>query len=446
MPKPIICLAEALRQYSEEFRACFSRRQFQYFVTILLALIECQERRTLSALLRTASPRLTLSGLSRFMGRWHWSPQDLATVWLTRFRNRVAPLVEAEHNRLKTTSTQPTKRGRPAATVVTGFLSLDDSVHYKPRGKKMGGLGKHYSNCEKRSVTGHCLFGAVYQVMQERCPLLPRLYCQKATCLKEGRPFLSKIDLAVQTVMEFESAAGTKTHVLVDSWYHCAKLRKATRQKGYDLSGGLKSNRLMRVRVQNEVEVAGSESAAQVEWKSLKDYATGLTHSDWQELWWSGMRGGEAIYAHTLRTKVSKLGATLVVLTKPKLDSPVSQVRYWGSTLLQADAQNVLDCLAKRWAVEVFFEDAKDLLGSDHYQVMRAEAVERFWALIALVGSFLDERRALLSQGDGAGKPHSWGESRVELQAEHRINLLKWLQVQFRENVAVEDLASYLAA
>lgn len=439
MPKPIICLADALRQFSEEFRSCFSRRQFQYFVTILLALIECQERRTLSALLRTASPRLSLSGLSRFMGRWHWSPQALSTIWLTRFRLRVAPLVEAEHLRLKTTSTQPTKRGRPAKTVVTGFLSLDDSVHHKPRGEKMGGLGKHYSNCEKRLVMGHCLFGGVYQVLQERCPLLPRLYCQKATCQEEGRPFLSKIELAVQTIMDFESAEQTQTHVLVDSWYHCAKLRKATRQKGFELSGGLKSNRLIRVKVQ----VAGAP--AQLEWQVLKEYAAGLGPDDWQELWWSGMRGGQAIYAHTVRTKVSKLGATLVVLTKPTLDSPVSQVRYWGSTLLKADAQTVLDCLAKRWAVEVFFEDAKDLLGSDHYQVMRAEAVERFWALIALVGSFLDERRALMSQLE-AGKPHSWGESRGQIQSEHRINLLRWLQKQFRDTVAVEDLAVYLAA
>src|SRR4051812_16836387 len=107
MPKPIICLAEALRQYTEEFRTCFSRRQFQCFVTILLALIECQERRTLSALLRTASPRLTLSSLSRFMGRWRWSPQALSAIWLTRFRNRIAPLVEAEHLRLKTTQLTP---------------------------------------------------------------------------------------------------------------------------------------------------------------------------------------------------------------------------------------------------------------------------------------------------------------------------------------------------
>lgn len=437
MPKPIICLSAALSQYAQVFRSCFTRRQYQYFVTILLALVECQERRTLSALLRTASPRLSLSGLSRFMGRWNWSSSDLASVWLARFRHRVVGLVQAEHHRLSTA--HPVSRGRPAKTVVTGFLSLDDSVHHKVRGKKMGGMGLRYSNCEKRLVNGHCLFGAVYQLLEQRCPLLPRLYCQKAVCEKEGRPFKSKIDLALETIEAFEPVPYTRTHVLVDSWYHSNKLRKLTRKKGYDLSGALKSNRRMRR------TIIGPDGQSQREWQSLKEYATSLSEADWQLLQWPTMRGGEAIYAHTLRTQVSKLGATRLVLTRPSLAGPISQVRYWGSTLLEAEPQTILDCLAKRWAIEVFFEDAKDLLGSDHYQVMQAEAVERFWALIALLGSFLDEQRAVLAQQTPA-QAHSWGESRCQLQAEHRLNLLKWLQKQFLEGQSVEDLQTYLAA
>jgi hypothetical protein len=35
-------------------------------------------------------------------------------------------------------------------TLVTGFLIFNDSTHHKPKGRKMQGLGKHYSNCEKR--------------------------------------------------------------------------------------------------------------------------------------------------------------------------------------------------------------------------------------------------------------------------------------------------------
>jgi hypothetical protein len=436
MPKPIICLATVLSQYAQEFRACFSKRQYQYFVTILLALIECQDRRTLSALLRTASPKLSLSGLSRFMGRWNWSVQALAKLWLARFAKRVIPLVIAEHARLA--ATRPPKLGRPAQTVVTGFLSLDDSLHYKPRGQKMGGLGKHYSNCEKRVVTGHCLFGALYEVLEQRCPLLPRMYCQKAVCEAQARPFLSKIQLAVQTILDFEPVAQTQTHVLVDSWYHCQQLRKATRQKGYHLSGGLKANRKMRL--------VGADG--QLSWIALNAYAAKLEAADWQLCQWpsksQSQSGQEPIYVHAVRSKVSKLGATLVILTKPTLTSSVAQVRYWGSTLVSAEPQVVLNCLAKRWAVEVFFEDAKDLLGSDHYQLQRSQAIERFWALIALVGSFLDEQRALLSEKDKIS--HSWGEGRSHIQAEHRLNLLKWLQQQFQEGQSVEALNLYLAA
>jgi hypothetical protein len=193
MPKPIIGLSAALSQYAQVFRTCFTRRQYHYFVTILLALVECQDRRTLSALLRTASPKLSLSGLSRFMGRWNWSSSALASLWLARFRHRVVGLVQAEHQRLS--AARPVSRGRPAKTVVTGFLSLDDAVHHKGPGKKMGGMGLHYSNCEKRLVNGHCLFAAVYQVLEQRCPLLPRLYCQKAVCEKERKGGLSKAKL-----------------------------------------------------------------------------------------------------------------------------------------------------------------------------------------------------------------------------------------------------------
>jgi hypothetical protein len=43
MPKPIVCLSEQLCQYLEAFRPCFSKRQWKYFVTVLLGLVECEE-------------------------------------------------------------------------------------------------------------------------------------------------------------------------------------------------------------------------------------------------------------------------------------------------------------------------------------------------------------------------------------------------------------------
>jgi hypothetical protein len=118
-------------------------------VTVLIGLVECEERRTLTSLRRKAGDKPSLSGLSRFMGRWPWSAEQLSQIWLDHFRRDLAPQVITEHARQRTL--RPLAVGRPKPTVVTGYLSLDDSVHYKPKGKKMGGLGKHYSGCEKKS-------------------------------------------------------------------------------------------------------------------------------------------------------------------------------------------------------------------------------------------------------------------------------------------------------
>lgn len=273
MPKPIICLSAPLRQFAEAFRHCFSQRQWKYFVTVRLGLVECEERRTLSGLLRLVGERISLSGLSRFLSRWPWSPQAVAETWLARFRQQMEPPVQAEHTRQRTE--RPMRRGRPKATVVTGYLILDDSVHTKPKGRKMGGLGWHYSATEKRVVKGHCLFGGLYLLLGRECPLPPRLYRQKEVCEREGVPFQSKVEMAVEEIERFEPVPHTHTHLLLDSWYHCRRVRRAAQQRGWETSGGLKGNRKMRLRED------GSRR-----WVSLADYAATLGPDEWGEANW----------------------------------------------------------------------------------------------------------------------------------------------------------------
>ncbi len=62
MPKPIVCLSEQLRQYLEAFRPCFSKRQWKYFVTALLGLFECEERKVMTRLPKVVGGRISLSG------------------------------------------------------------------------------------------------------------------------------------------------------------------------------------------------------------------------------------------------------------------------------------------------------------------------------------------------------------------------------------------------
>lgn len=427
MPKPIVCLSAAVCEFAELFRPCFSRRQWKYFVIVLLGLIECQERRTLKSLLAAVGEKVSLCGLSRFFTRWQWSEAAVAQTWLGRFRDQMQPPVQAEHQRQQ--AEREKRRGRPPATVVTGYLIVDDSISLKVKGRKMQGLGRHYSNTEGRIVTGHCLFSGLYVLLGRRCPLQPRLYRQKAVCEREGVPFLSKIDLAAQEIEQFQPVEGSHTHVLIDSWFHCKKVRRAAHQRGWDVSGGLKSNRVMR-----QIHEDGSRT-----WLALAEYAASLKAADWQEAVWPSQEGGRPVYVHTATTWIRKLGPTLLLITCHDRENPAKSIRYWGSTLLEADAQTVINTLAVRWSIEVLFEDDKDLLGADHYQLMSARAIVRFWTLIACLGYLLDEQKALRSDCS------TWGAVRRALQTEHQHNLLTWLQGQFQAGLLVEQVGAQLA-
>ena len=215
MRVPIICMDGHLRDFVSAFRSCFSKPQHRYFEIVLLALLLCQEAKTLSGLLRQVAVQVTLSGLSRFLATAPWSTAEVAQTWRQRFDTQVTPLVAAEQARQQ--AVQPQRRGRPPLPVVTGYLIGDDSTIHKLRGKKMVGLGKHYSTTAGTQVVGHSLVQLLYVVQGRQCPLEPQLYRQQAVCAAEGVPFRSKIDLVDEQLSIFEPLPGTRTHVLLDS-------------------------------------------------------------------------------------------------------------------------------------------------------------------------------------------------------------------------------------
>lgn len=87
---------------------------------------------------------------------------------------------------------------------MTGYLIFDDSVHIKPKGRKIGGLGKHYSHRKGRVVTGHCMFAGLYVLLGHQCPLQAHMYRSRTVCEQECEPFRSKIDMAVDEIEHFK--------------------------------------------------------------------------------------------------------------------------------------------------------------------------------------------------------------------------------------------------
>jgi DDE superfamily endonuclease len=432
MPQPIICLDEEVRQFAERFRSVFSKPQYQYFVTVLVGLLECDGKRTLSGVLSKVGQPPSLSGLSRFFSEAPWLQEALVVIWLEHFRAEMQPLVQAEREQQR--NLQPKRRGRPKQPLVTGYVIGDDSTMSKPKGRKMEGLGKHHSTTYDQRIVGHSLVQGLYVLLDRRCPLAPQLYRQANVCEAENVAFQSKIELMETLIRECEPVAGTTTHILLDSWY-CAKcLWHAARQRDFLITTGLKSNRWLRV--------PDASAPGGWRWEKLSDYLVGLTAQDYVPLPWP--RSGKMVYVHVVNTSVRKLYRCQVIIVRHSLDAPLSQARYWASSDLEADKKTLLTHISARWDIEVLFGDSQEELGLDHYQLMSAWAILRFWTLAMLAYVFLEEEQQRLRLS--WQRPVTIGEARREIQRRHRRGLLEWLHHQFLSGVHLETLFDVFAA
>ena len=421
MRLPIVCLDQRLRQYLRAFAGCFSQPQYKYFVIILLGLMLCEGSHTLSGLLKQVSSEASLSGASRFMGQAPWQAEDLGQSWQGQFRQEMSGAVAAAQTRWR--RGRKKKRGRPKKTVVTGYLIGDDSTMTKRRGKKMGGLGRHYSGTEKETVTGHSLVGGLYVLLGRRCPLTPQMYRQKSVCEAEGVPFRSKVDIMAAFLLAFEPVAGTLTHVLLDCWYTSKRIWKIARERGFLITSGLRGNRSLRIE--------DPEAAKGWYWQRVDEYAATLLAHQWQRRLWPSQKGDRWVYVHVVSTRIKKLYRCQLVIVRAQWEEDeAEQTRFWASSDLEADVETLLVHIATRWDIEVLFADTKELLGLDQYQLMSATAILRFWTLVMLAYAFLDQERH--RQQQQTGQHVTIGDAWRLVRSTHWCHFIDWLHQKFK--------------
>lgn len=430
MRLPIICLDKRLRHYLEQFRDCFSHPQYKYFVIVLLGLMLRQGSRTLKGLLNQVQTKACLSGLSRFMGQAPWLAEDISRHWQKLFHQEMREKVKTKQMELR--QKQGTRKGRPKKTVVTGYLIGDDSTIAKKRGQKMAGLGRHYSSTEGKSITGHSLVQGLYLLLGRRCPLPPKLYRQKAVCEAEGVTFASKIELMIDFIKTFEPVADSQTHVLLDSWYTAKKVWKAARSRGFLITSGLKCNRSLRIE--------DPDDEKNWWWQRIDEYADSLPDSEWQYVRWPNHTSERWVYVHVVQTRIKKLYRCQLIIVRGQLETgdKKDKIRFWASSDLKADIQTLLKHIATRWDIEVLFADTKEILGLDHYQLMSATAIVRFWTLVMAAYYFLDGIRYQLEQQT---EQHTTiGDAWRHIQAIHWCHFIDWIHQEFKFGWKPADL------
>jgi hypothetical protein len=392
MPHPIVCQDERLRQYLQYFQALFSRPQYKHFVTVLMGLLLGGAGHTLSHLHRAVSGKNSLSSLSRFFSESPWDHQYVNQYNLSRFYDLMQLKIDAERQRKFAEIKKQNRRSRRSIPLVTGYLIGDDSTMLKPKGVKMQGIGKHHSTTYDTRVIGHSLVQCLYTVLDRFCPLEPLIYRQKKTAEKEEVPFVSKIDLMIQQIQNFVAPSGTEAHVLLDSWYNCKPIWKVARDRKFKITTGIRRNRWLRV----PCEVT-SDTPKGWKWQRLDDYAASLPESAYQQCF-SPRNPEKKVWVHVVDTRVRKLYRCKIIIVRKSLSDPLSAARFWVTSDVEADAQTCLNVISIRWEIEIFFEDMKELLGIDQYQIMTTTGLLRYWTLCWIAFSFLEEIRYDLKQ------------------------------------------------
>ncbi|GHO64105.1 hypothetical protein KSC_029970 [Ktedonobacter sp. SOSP1-52] len=315
------------------------------------------------------------------------------------------------------------------------YLIGDDSTIGKPKGVKMQGLGRHHDSKQNQRVKGHSLVQGLYVLLGQHFPLEPRLYRQQATCMQEGVPFQSKIALMIEIIRQFEPPQDTLTHVLLDSWYSAKAIWKAARDRGFLITTALRSNR--------SVRIPDAASPQGWSWQRLSVYVESLPDAAFVPCAWP--RNPEhQVWVHVLSSSVKSLYRCQLIIIRQHLDDPVSRARFWASSDLQADVEQLLTHISGRWDIEVFFEDVKELLGIDHYQLMSAQGLQRYWSLCWIAFSFLEEHRGWLQT---QWQRHvTLGEAKRNLQHIHHRLLVAWITDHALQGTTSEQIADLLTA
>jgi hypothetical protein len=357
------------------YRDLFSKPQYTYVVIVLLGFIQCQQARPRSGLQRGVAEAGSLSGVSRFFAEAPWDAEALVARWQERFRTQMMPVVPAELTRQQ--QMHPKRRGRPKQPVGSSVFHgrrLDHATC--EQGRKMEGLGRQHSPAHEQRVRGHSLVQGLYVLGERHCPVAPRLSRQHHVCEREQVPFQSTIDLMIEAIQSFEPVAGTRTHVLLDSWYSAKAIWKAARGRDFLITPGLGNNRSLRIADENQPDGW--------RWQRLSEYAAALSTEDSIQLPWPRGEQAETVDVHVVSTRVRKRYCCQVIIVRRSLQDPLSQARYWASSDLEAEASRLLEYISARWEIGVLFADGKEELGLDQYQLMSATALVRFWSLALL--------------------------------------------------------------
>jgi SRSO17 transposase len=356
MLQAIVQSYENLGKFLDAFRDAFKNSpQYWHFQAYVVGLIIYLGSRNLAGLSRAIPAGKSACSLYRFVAKMDWDTERVEQVRWELLNRRTRRILQAAG-----------RRGKP----VPVFLIIDDSLVEKS-GKKMEGVGYHYSHSTGQTTLGHVWVTGHLLVSGQSYPVSWKLYRRKVTCDEADVPFASKPELAAMIVREFEPLPGTQTYVLTDSWYPSQDLLNLCAERGFHLISAVKSDRKFKT-ARHNLQV---QQWAQVLPKRAFDFVT--VNTVCYKVW---SKTGRLSSGHAVRLVVNR------VVGRKKW-------RYLISTDRSLSPQTTISYYLGRWEVENFYRVAKQSLGWGDYQMRDLFAIERHVQLMMVAHAYLEIER-----------------------------------------------------
>jgi SRSO17 transposase len=390
----IIRVPPALDKFFRPLKGHFHWDHFTYFRLLVLAMAVMWGRRNVANLYRYLEARHHRTRFNNFFLVERWEPE-------AALRQQAQALLRAL---------------RPAKGE-TIYVLIDDSKKAK-RGTTMDAVAKMREPTLDAYIRGHQYVCGILLFRGQVIPFGIRLYVKKAQCAALELPFRKTTELAAQLIREFQAPAGVPVLVLFDAYYLCHTVVKACREKKFHFASTLKSNR----------------SLFKQSWKlKAGRYGKNLFRR----------RRTVPLEVVTPRApvryryidarwlQVSHLGVLHVVFSRKGAARKILGLVTDDPAL---PAAGLIQAYARRWAIEQWIQDTKQLLGLGQYQNRPYWAAVTHLHLVCFASALLTHLRIERAGVQGQRTRHKAADLSTAA-AQEQLRGIIW-----------EDLVAYLKA
>ena len=376
-------------KYLTDVSRIFSKPQKHHYTTMMESLIELDGKRTISRINQNIIERRDVSCDIKFIRDTDWTKNEIFGAHRAYFKS-------------------------VAQKADVGFYIIDDTVLEKAgRPKHMEGLGWHYSHSKGRVIYGHSMVSSQYRVGSVSLPYDFQFYRGEKDSLKNKVVFKSKQDIAKAFIREFEPFFNEKIYILLDSWYTSKEVIQATKDRGFNIIGGIKSNRVFRLQENGHKH-------------RISTYVKNLRNTSFEEV----VLGEGAFLVRRVECFLPGVGNAVILISKRKKDGSKCFILSTDTSLCNED---ILKYYSYRWDIETAYLYCKDRLGLGHYQMRRMKAIEKFCALVFSAFCYLEALRF-------QNKKSSIGQSRWYFRLRRKQHYVEHIVKLAREGVPLKKI------